>query len=205
MSESAAKNILSLYERHAEAFAQQRSRQLMEKKWLNKFIELVKAKGSILDIGCGNGQPIAEYFIAQNFQLTGIDGAAAMVERAGRRFPQQRWLRQDMRQMILNETFDGLVAWDSFFHLTRHDQRAMFQIFARHSHVGSALMFTSGPGNGIAMGEFEGEPLYHASLAPDEYQALLAENDFAVIDKVFEDSECGGHSIWLCQRVDNHC
>jgi hypothetical protein len=51
------------------------------------------------------------------------------------------------------------------------------------------------------MGEFEGEPLYHASLAPDAYRQLLAENGFAVIEVKFEDPECGGHTVWLCQRL----
>lgn len=119
MSDSAANNILSIYQRHAEAFASQRSRALFEKSWLDKFITVMGGQGSIVDIGCGNGQPIAGYFIQQGFQLTGIDGSAAMLARARHSFPAQRWLEQDMRELGLNETFDGLIAWDSFFHLTQ--------------------------------------------------------------------------------------
>lgn len=199
MNDAAAKNILTIYETHADAFARLRSRHLMEKNWLDKFTRLVGSNGSILDIGCGNGVPIAEHFIRQGYQLTGVDGASAMLEKAQQAFPEQRWLNLDMRQIALGETFDGLIAWDSFFHLTQDDQRQMLPIFARHSHPGSVLMFTSGTDNGIAMGEFEGEPLYHASLSPDEYQQRLAENGFRVIDVKFEDPDCGGHSVWLCQ------
>ncbi|AHF79369.1 Methyltransferase type 11 (plasmid) [Sodalis praecaptivus] len=202
MNDAAAGNILGLYQRHAAAFARQRSRRLIEKPWLDKFIAAMGGNGRLLDIGCGNGQPIAEYFIRRHLSVTGIDGAVAMLDRARSRFPQQRWLHLDMRAMALDETFEGLIAWDSFFHLPREDQKLMFPIFNRHSHKGSALMFTSGPGNGIAMGEFAGEPLYHASLAPDEYGALLAEQGFAVIDSVVEDPLCGGHTIWLCKRVE---
>lgn len=201
MSESAAKHIFNLYDTHADAFARLRSRRLMEKAWLDKFIDLLGTRGTILDIGCGNGRPIADYFIQQNYQITGIDGASAMLARAQQQFPEQRWLNLDMRQLALNKTFDGLIAWDSFFHLTPEDQRQMFPVFARHSHPGSVLMFTSGTHHGIAMGEFEGEPLYHASLSPDEYRQRLAENGFAVIDVVFEDPDCGGHSVWLCQAL----
>lgn len=200
MSHNSAANILSLYERHASAFATLRSRTLFEKKWLDKFSHYLPQGGTLLDMGCGNGQPIADYFIQQGFIHTGVDGAAAMISRAKQSFPKQRWLHQDMRELALGETFDGLLAWDSFFHLNQDDQRAMFPIFAAHSHAGSALMFTSGTNNGIAMGEFEGEPLFHASLAPDEYRALLDHNHFDVKEVVFEDPECAGHSIWLCQR-----
>lgn len=38
-----------------------------------------------------------------------------MLARARQSFPAQRWLEQDMRELVLNETFDGLIAWDSFF------------------------------------------------------------------------------------------
>ncbi|SQA85123.1 Trans-aconitate 2-methyltransferase [Citrobacter freundii] len=115
MSDSAANNILSIYRRHADAFASQRSRTLFEKSWLDKFISVMGGQGSIVDIGCGNGQPIAGYFIQQGLRLTGVDGSPAMLARARNTFPAQRWLEQDMRELALNETFDGLIAWDSFF------------------------------------------------------------------------------------------
>ncbi|MFU0864812.1 class I SAM-dependent DNA methyltransferase [Kluyvera ascorbata] len=201
MDHPAARTILDLYQRHAEAFYQQRSRTLFEQRWLDKLLAAMESAGRMLDLGCGNGQPIADYFIQQGCALTGVDGALAMLSRARAHFPQQRWLHHDMRTLNLDETFDGLIAWDSFFHLTQDDQRRMFPVFARHSHPGSALMFTSGTGHGIAMGEFEGEPLFHASLAPDEYRSLLAANGFAVLEMKMEDPECGGHTVWLAKQA----
>ncbi|MFP5596542.1 class I SAM-dependent DNA methyltransferase [Kluyvera sp. 142486] len=200
MDHPAARTILDLYQRHAEAFYQQRSRTLFEQRWLDKLLAAMGTTGKMLDLGCGNGQPIADYFIQQGCALTGVDGAPAMLTRARARFPEQRWLHHDMRTLNLAETFDGLIAWDSFFHLAQDDQRRMFSVFARHSHPGSALMFTSGTGHGIAMGEFEGEPLFHASLAPEAYRELLAEHGFAVLEMKMEDPECGGHTVWLAKR-----
>ena len=40
----------------------------------------------------------------------------------------------------------------------------MFPIFRDHAAAGCALMFTSGPSAGEAIGSYQGEPLYHASL-----------------------------------------
>jgi hypothetical protein len=105
-----------------------------------------------------------------------------------------------MRRLALGRRFDGLLAWNSFFHLTREDQRAMFPVFAAHASPGAALMFTSGPSDGEAIGSFEGEPLYHASLAPEEYRALLAGHGFAVVAHVAEDAGCGGLTIWLARK-----
>jgi hypothetical protein len=104
-----------------------------------------------------------------------------------------------MRTLSLGRRFDGILAWDSFFHLRQDDQRNMFPVFRRHAAPNAALMFTSGPRGGVAMGTYQGEPLYHASLEPDEYRALLAEHGFAVVSYDPKHASCGGHTIWLAR------
>jgi hypothetical protein len=101
----------------------------------------------------------------------------------------------------LKDRFQGLIAWDSFFHLSADDQAGMFPVFAQHAAPGAALMFTSGPGHGEAIGSYGGEELYHASLAPDEYRALFEANGFAVRGQVTQDPQCGGRTVWLAQAV----
>src|SRR6266581_4260079 len=59
--------------------------------------------------------------------------------------------------------FDGVLAWDSFFHLDHAAQRQMFAVFDSHASAGALLMFNTGPEHGEAIGEFGGDPLYHAS------------------------------------------
>ncbi len=68
----------------------------------------------------------------------------------------------------------------------------MFPVFGRHIAARGALMFTSGPAHGEVIGSFHGEPLYHASLDPAEYRALLDEAGFDVVAHVAEDPACGG-------------
>ncbi len=105
-----------------------------------------------------------------------------------------------MRGLCLGQEFDGLVAWNSFFHLCRDDQRRMFPIFRQHASPNAALMFTSGPQDGISIGTYNGEPLYHASLSPEEYRRLLHDNGFALVETVAEDAQCQGHTVWLAKR-----
>jgi SAM-dependent methyltransferase len=199
MHESAGQ-IIGLYERHAHAFDLKRGRSLFEKSWLDRFAALVPAGGHILDLGCGMGEPIARYFIEQGYRITGIDSAPTMIALGRERFPGQIWQVADMRKLSLSRTFDGVLAFDSFFHLSADDQRAMFAVFRAHAAPGAPLMFTSGPAFGEAIGRFEGETLYHASLDPDEYRGLLARHGFAVVHHVAEDPECSGHTIWLARR-----
>jgi SAM-dependent methyltransferase len=196
-----ADRIIGIYERHAGAFDAQRGRSLMERAWLDRFTALIAPGGAILDLGCGMGEPIAAHLIGAGFRVTGVDGAASLLGLCRARFPGQDWVLADMRGLDLGRRFGGILAWDSFFHLDHGDQRAMFAVFARHAAPGAALMFTSGPSEGVAMGRFEGEALHHASLSPLEYRGLLASHGFAVMAHRAEDPTCGGHTIWLARRI----
>jgi SAM-dependent methyltransferase len=196
-----AQHIIGLYERNARNYDRDRSRQLMEQAWLDRFLALLPARSSILDMGCGLGEPIARYLVSRGHSVTGLDSSPAMIEICRARYPAQEWIVSDMRVLALGRQFDGLLAWDSLFHLTPDDQRRMFAIFGAHAVARAALMFTSGPSHGVAIGAYQGEPLYHASLDPQEYRTLLAGIGFAVVENVSEDTSCGNHTIWLAQRA----
>ncbi|HYF08377.1 MAG TPA: class I SAM-dependent methyltransferase [Acetobacteraceae bacterium] len=175
---------------------------MFERAWLDRFLALLPPGAPVLDLGCGMAEPIAAYVIERGHPVTGVDGAPAMIALCRARFPAQRWIVADVRGFHLGETFAGLLAWDSLFHLPPDQQRAMFPVFGRHVGPGGALMFTSGPHHGIAMGEFEGEPLYHASLDAAEYQTLLHSHGFDVLAHRVEDPGCGDHTVWLARRRD---
>jgi 2-polyprenyl-3-methyl-5-hydroxy-6-metoxy-1,4-benzoquinol methylase len=192
--------IVDLYERHATEFDRDRSRSLQERAWLDRFLRSVRASGTVLDIGCGMGEPIARYLLEAGYRVTGIDSSPSLIQLSRIRFPAAEWLVADMRELALGRRFDGVLAWDSFFHLGWDDQRAMFPRFAAHARPGAPLLFTSGPARGEAIGSFCGEPLYHASLDPDEYRELLAANRFSVLSYVADDPSCGGHTVWFARR-----
>jgi SAM-dependent methyltransferase len=196
--DSDADNIIGLYERHAHDYVADR-RSVGESTWLDRFGTLLSHGASILDIGCGSGEPVARYLIDQGFAVDGVDTSPTLIALCRERFPQRSWHVADMRALALEDTFDGLLAWNSFFHLTHEDQRRMFPIFKRHASPGAALMFTSGSSHGEAIGSYHDEPLYHASLASEEYRTLLQSTGFRVVAHIVGDPNCGGYTIWLAQ------
>ncbi len=165
--------------------------------WLDRFLRHVRPGGTVLDVGCGMGEPLARYVIERGFDVVGVDASPSMIERCRARFPTSEWIVADMREFESGQRFDGLLAWDSLFHLSMDDQRGMFPRFASLARGGAPLMFTSGPEEGEAVGSYCEEPLYHASLGPEEYERLLAANGFGVGAHVAEDPDCGAHTIWL--------
>jgi ubiquinone/menaquinone biosynthesis C-methylase UbiE len=73
--------IIDLYERHARAYDRDRDRSLMERAWLDRMLDGVRAGGTILDVGCGMGEPIARYLIRAR-QRRGRRGCFALDDRA---------------------------------------------------------------------------------------------------------------------------
>jgi SAM-dependent methyltransferase len=196
---SESERIIDLYQRHATEWDRDRGRCLIEKAWLDRFLALMPQSPFILDIGCGAAEPIARYLIERGSHVTGIDSSSALIDICKGRFPDQEWLVADMRMLSLDRRFDGILAWDSFFHLCPPDQRRMFPVFRRHARPQAALMFTSGPSHGEAVATYKGEPIYHGSLDGEEYRSLLLQNDFDVESSVVQDPDCGHHTVWLAR------
>ncbi len=194
-----AEDIIEQYQRLGPKWSQQRPTKLLEKSWLDCFLEALPKNSHILDLGCGAGKPIAEYFIIKQMQVTGVDSASSMISLSQEAHPNATWIKQDMRTLSLGKSFDGIIAWNSFFHLTHTDQRLMFSLFKEHAAPGCRLMFTSGTGHGEAIGNLCGERLYHASLAKEEYHAQLNENGFEVLMQTDEDPDCYEQTVWLAE------
>jgi 2-polyprenyl-3-methyl-5-hydroxy-6-metoxy-1,4-benzoquinol methylase len=154
----------------------------------------------VLDLGCGGGWPIAETLAAAGCRVTGLDTAPALLALARARLPRHRWLRRDMRGALPHGRFDGVVAWDSAFHLTQAEQRRLIRSLAALAAPGAAVMLTSGPRNGEAIGRLGGEPLFHASLSPEAYRRLFAASGLRVIAHAAEDPLCGGRTVWLARE-----
>lgn len=189
-----------IYERNALLFDAGRSKVLFERAWIDRFLGVLGQDGHVLDLGCGSAEPIAAYILSRGFALTGVDASMEMLRLARSRFPQGDWRLADMRDLELPQSFDGIIAWDSFFHLTKAEQRMVLPKLAAHLLPGGALMLTVGPKEGEVDGWVGGDRVYHASLSPGEYRAILSDLDIDVLDFVPEDPDCGYRSVLLARR-----
>jgi SAM-dependent methyltransferase len=184
-----------VYERHATAWDRHRPKMLLEKAWLERFLEHVPVGGTILDLGCGAGEPIIGYLLERDRKVVGVDFAAAMLDIARRRYPGARFLQQDIRHLDLDGTFEGALSWDGSFHLTREEQSGLIAALGRLLAPGAPVMLTVGPEDGEITGVVEGHLVYHSSLSPEAYRQGLAENGFVDIEFVAEDPDCDQHSV----------
>jgi len=195
-----ARRIIAHYEYHALAWDLDRRRSAWnDAGWHDRFLKALPEQATVLDLGCGSGWPVASHFASAGFRLTGIDAAPTMIALCRARLPSHEWIVADMRTLALGHRFHGILAWDSYFHLSYDDQRRMFDVFAQHASPRALLMFNTGPGHGEAIGHYRGDPLYHASLAPSEYESLIAAAGFELLAHAANDAEAGGRTVWLAR------
>lgn len=201
MTKRNKEKVYESYEKIVNWFDDARTKTLMESEYLNLIVKSVPAGGSVLDLGCGTGEPIAQFFINKGFKITGVDGSKKMIELCKKRFPGEKWIVSDMREINLHQQFDVVLAWHSFFHLDHDSQRKMFKIFSAHTKPGGVLAFTSGEEEDEIWSDNGGQMLYHASLSIKEYEKLLSENAFKILLHKIHDPECGEATVWVAQKA----
>lgn len=191
------KNVFKSYDIIAGWYDSNRYQGLLEKKYLDKLINIIGEEAIVLEVGCGTGKPMMEYLLARGLRVTGVDASYGMLRIARRHFPHSDFLQADMRELAVGKKFNAVIAWHSFFHLPAEDQPAMFSVFREHLNPGGVLLFTSGKEQGEAWTENGGEQLYHASLARADYQSLLEQHGFRVLMYNEDDAQCGGATVWM--------
>jgi len=198
-----AGDVIATYDRIAADWAGIRDRSLFERRWIDRWLALAPRARPlrVLDLGCGAGRPIATYLAERGAEVTGVDASAQMCALFAQALPRARCIEARMQEVRLDEGFQAILAWNSFFHLSADDQRATIGTFAHHAVPGAALMFTSGSEAGTAIGTVGDEPIFHESLDPAEYRALLADAGFDVVEFRPEDPDCHGHSVWLARAT----
>ena len=82
--ETNKKDVCELYNRIADWFEEARDKPVLgfvEKPYLEMVASALPDNASILDLGCGTGFPIADYFLKLGHNVTGIDGSEVMIQK----------------------------------------------------------------------------------------------------------------------------
>ena len=195
------KNEKNKYDLITNQFDNDRSKSLREKKYLDLFIKGMAPKAHILDIGCGMAEPIAKYIIEKGFKLTGVDSSQEMLSLARQRFPQVEWLYGDMRDIELTIQYDGIIAYDSFFHLIVEDQIKMLERFSHWLKRKGKLLITTGSQEGeVIDAPMHGVPFSYYSMASENYVKHLEMNKFTIL---LSEEDQPRHQIWIALKNED--
>lgn len=186
-----------VYDRHATRWDKERDRSLYERAWLDRLLSHLPTHPTLLDLGCGSGDPIAGYLLSRGVDYTGLDYSPAMIARAKKHHPKAKWITGDIRSFDAPNAYDAVLSWDGFFHLSQAEQRAALPKITQSLKSGGALLMTIGPRAGEVTGTIGGQTVYHASLEPDAYVETLKQLGFDHVGVTIDDPETMGRTLLL--------
>lgn len=111
---------------------------------LAAWTRLLPAGATILDLGCGFGEPCAKVLLDAGFEVHAIDAAPSMVIEFQRRFPGTPCRCEAVEQSdFFQRRFDAITAIGLVFLLPAEEQRRVLRNAAKALHPGGRLLFTA--------------------------------------------------------------
>ncbi|GLO61021.1 hypothetical protein MACH09_15290 [Vibrio sp. MACH09] len=108
------------------------------------FLSYLPDNSHVLDLGCGHGTPVADLISSHGHNILGIDRSEKLLSIAKSKFPQHSWQQSDLEKYQPNQQFDGIVIWDSMFHLPRQEHAILLNKAYQSLKYKGALILSSG-------------------------------------------------------------
>jgi len=172
-SESGAGDLSNGYEKAATEFMRRREGSSIGAAVVRAWARSLPRGGTVLDVGCGAGVPVAEALIDDGFLVHGIDASPTLAAEFRRRFPRAPLACEAVEHSrFFDRTFDGVVAVGLIFLLPAEAQRATLHKVAGALNPGGRFLFTAPAQKCSWTDVLTGRPSY--SLGSAEYGAVLS-------------------------------
>ena len=101
--------------------------------------------GSVLDLGCGSGEPVARSLAAAGHRVTGVDFSTVQLRRARQAVPDGEFVRADAAAVTFEPaSFDAVVCCYLLIHLPLAEQPPLLRRIAAWLRPGSCLAAVTG-------------------------------------------------------------
>ena len=157
--------ILKVYDQIAPEISQLYSSQT-HIKGIQRFTINLTKHSKVLDLGCGMGKDV-KLFGDLGFEAVGVDGSSGMIAEAKKRYPKQRFLIMDVRNLEFPDgNFNLVWSWSVLTHLEIEDKkRTLFQVY-KVLKKGGAFVQTIWKGRGLFVNpQFQPRPHHLLSIS----------------------------------------
>jgi SAM-dependent methyltransferase len=116
----------------------------IRERYLRKLVDLVPKGGSVLDLGCGAGVPVASR-LARKASVLGVDISARQIELARENVPAAIFRQGDMVAIRPpREMFDAICAFYSITHVPREQHALLLRRIASWLRPGGVFLASLG-------------------------------------------------------------
>ena len=172
--------------------------------WLAALRTRIPAGAAVLDLGCGNGIPVARHLAAAGHAVTGVDISQVQIQRARRLVPAATFLHADITRLTLPAAaFDAVVCLYALIHLPLDEQPPLLSRIAGWLRPGGWLLATTGhqAWTGVEDGWLGGTvPMWWSHADAATYRAWLEAAGLQVTAQDFVPEGAGGHALFWARR-----
>jgi ubiquinone/menaquinone biosynthesis C-methylase UbiE len=164
------------------------------------FASHLKPGDQVLDVGCGAGVPVARGLVDTGLNVTGVDVSLFMLELARLHVPEAGFIKMDMRELAFApESFDGVCAFYSLFHVPREEHASILNVFFRLLRQHGVLLFSTGRCAWEAVADFHGTQMFWSHPDRQVTRQLVVDTGFDVM--MSEVQELGGEKhYWIMAK-----
>jgi len=166
-----------------------RNRQeLGSKKYVRKFFALLEPQSSILDLGCGAGEPVDDFLIKKGHLVTGIDISETQINLARQKCPRGAFLVKDISELKEGEfSVDAIISLYTIFHVPREQHGKLLKVIASFLPTGGKLLITMGDKDFEQDHDLHGQIVWSSHYSTKKNRQLVEEAGFDVLlDEVSE-------------------
>jgi 2-polyprenyl-3-methyl-5-hydroxy-6-metoxy-1,4-benzoquinol methylase len=160
----------------------------------------------VLDLGCGNGIPVARRLAAAGHKVIGVDFSRVQLRRARRLVPAATFVQADIATLTLPAaSFDAVVCLYALFHLPLEEQPQLLGRIAGWLRPGGWLLVTTGhrAWTGAQEGWLGGTvPMWWSHAGAATYRAWLEAAGLRVTAEDFVPEGEGGHALFWARRPE---
>ena len=163
------------YDRIAERYLSWGGGSDIKDAMLRELMQHIPAGGTVLDLGCGAGIPVAST-LAERMSVTGVDISRRQIELARQHVPSGRFIEADMTDVAFPAaSFDAVTAFFSLTHVPREQHADLLQKMADWLRPGGLLLASLGTTDtsGCVDPDWLGVPMYFSHYGAEEYRIIL--------------------------------
>lgn len=178
-------------------------RKILEREtpYFEHFMALAPRGARLLDLGCGAGV-VSRVLLDRGFCVTGVDASTAQLRAAAASCPEAQFITADIATVELTGRFQGLVAWDSLFHIPRSAHQRIFRKMHAWLDADAPMLLSLGGTEDEFTAPMYGVDFFYSSYAPETSLKLLEESGFNIVRAEIDDPSSRGHFAILCRKID---
>lgn len=173
---------IDTYNEIAQEYEKEFGNDYSDTPYIDIFLNYLDGK-KVLDIGCGVGN-LTKYILDKGFNVDGIDLSEEMLNIAKSKYDDINFLQMNMKDIILDKKYDGIMLAYSLFHLTKQEVLEVLpKYYSLLNNNGKMLLILqSGKGEQVIDEPLKnGLKMFINYYSLEEIRKVLEDNNFKIL------------------------